>query len=70
VLPEVDPHLPAWEQDQQDSQNLYRSLEEEVLPAYYNSPERWQEIVFKAIDDVVPQFTTRRMAQQYYEELY
>ena len=70
VLPEVDHFIPAWEQDQQDSQNLYKSLETEVLPIYYDTPETWQEIVFNAIDGVVPQFTSARMAQQYYEELY
>lgn len=70
VLPEVDHHLPAWEQDRHDSENLYSVLENEVLPAYYDTPDVWQEIVFKAIDDVVPQFTSRRMAEQYYNELY
>ncbi|MEN8788494.1 MAG: alpha-glucan family phosphorylase, partial [Flavobacteriaceae bacterium] len=70
VLPEADPLLPAWEQDQQDSHNLYTALENEVLPTYYDKPEKWQEIVFKGIDDVIPEFTTRRMAQQYYQELY
>ena len=70
VLPEVDHHLPAWEQDRHDSENLYSVLENEVLPTYYDTPDVWQEIVFKAIDDVVPQFTSRRMAEQYYEELY
>ncbi len=70
VLPEVDHLLPAWEQDQRDSENLYNSLENEVLPAYYDNPELWQEIVFNGIDGVIPQFTSRRMAEQYYEELY
>ncbi|MGI9548315.1 MAG: alpha-glucan family phosphorylase [Flavobacteriaceae bacterium] len=70
VLPEVDHLLPAWQQDRHDSENLYRSLENEVLPAYYDTPDIWQEIVFKAIDDVIPQFTSRRMAEQYYRELY
>ena len=70
ILPEVDHLLPAWEQDHQDSQNLYQALENQVLPTYYDSPDIWQEIVFKGIDDVIPEFTTQRMAQQYYEELY
>jgi len=70
VLPEVDHLLPAWEQDQADSQNLYKVLEDEVLPTYYDAPAKWQEIVFTAIDDVIPQFTSQRMADQYYRELY
>ena len=70
VLPEVDHMLPAWEQDRIDSQNLYDILEKEVLPTYYDNPDNWQDIVFNAIDDVIPQFTTQRMCRQYYEELY
>ncbi len=70
VIPEVDHLLPAWEQDHKDSQNLYNILENELIPTYYDSPDSWQDIVFKAIDGVVPEFTSRRMAQQYYEDLY
>ena len=70
VLPEVDHRIPAWEQDEADSNNLYDILEKKVLPAYYDKPETWQEIVFRAIDDVVPEFTSRRMADQYYTDLY
>ena len=70
VIPEVDHLLPAWEQDHLDSQNLYNILENELIPIYYDKPDTWQEIVFNAIDGVVPEFTSRRMAQQYYKDLY
>ncbi len=70
VLPEVDHMLPAWEQDHQDSQNLYNVLENELIPTYYDKPEKWQEIVFEGIDGVIPEFTSRRMAHQYYGDLY
>lgn len=70
VLPEVDHLLPAWEQDLTDSKNLYDILENKVLPTYYDKPDKWQEIVFQAMDDVIPAFTTKRMARQYYEELF
>ncbi len=36
---------------------------------YYDNPKKWQDIVFKAMDDVIPQFTSARMAREYYEEL-
>ena len=70
VLPETDHTLPAEDQDKIDSDNLYKLLEERVLPAFYDTPDKWQEIIFNGIDGVVPQFTSRRMADQYYKELY
>jgi len=70
VFPEIDFNLPVWDQDKMDSDNLYDILENKVLPTYYDNPKKWQQIVFKGIDDVVPEFTSRRMADQYYKELY
>ncbi len=70
VLPEVDHKLPTNEQDDIDSDNLYKILENKVIPTYYNKPEKWQEITFNSMADVVPEFTSSRMAAQYYKELY
>ena len=70
VLPEVDPNLPYWEQDQLDAVNLYEMLEKEVIPTYYDKPEKWQEIVFKGMDDVIPEFTSARMADEYYKKMF
>ena len=70
VLPEADFRSPAWEQDKFDSDNLYDALEQQVLPIFYEKPEKWQEMIFKAIDGVVPAFTSRRMADEYYTKLY
>ena len=70
VLPEVDHKLPYWEQDKRDANNLYDVLEHKVLPTYYDHPEQWQEIVFNGIDDVIPEFTSHRMADQYYKKLF
>ncbi|WP_298369576.1 alpha-glucan family phosphorylase [uncultured Lutibacter sp.] len=70
VLPELDYKLPVWEQDEKDCANLFDILENEVLPTYYDKPKKWQEIVFKGMDDTIPEFTSQRMATQYYEELY
>lgn len=70
VFPEIDHNLPTWDQDKIDSDNLYDILENKVLPMYYNEPKKWQQIVFNSINDVLPEFTSRRMATQYYKELY
>ena len=70
VFPEVDYQLPVWEQDKIDAENLYDILENKVLPTYYDKPKKWQEIVFQSLDDVLPQFSSNRMADQYYKELF
>ncbi|MBT8210078.1 MAG: alpha-glucan family phosphorylase [Eudoraea sp.] len=70
VLPALDHTLPHGEQDHLDSQNLYRILEEQVLPTYYEKPDEWSAIVFEALEGVIPQFTSARMATEYYKKLY
>ena len=70
VLPELDHNMPVWEQDKIDADNLYDILENKVLPTYYDKPKEWQKIVFQGIDDVIPEFSSHRMAEQYYQELY
>lgn len=70
ILPALDHTIPVWEQDQQDCANLFDILENKVLPTYYDKPKKWQEIVFNGITDVIPEFTSNRMADQYYKELY
>ncbi len=70
VLPEANAKSLVSEQDDFDSRNLYDCLEQKVLPLYYDTPEKWSKIVYRGIDDVLADFTTERMAKQYYEELY
>jgi len=70
VLPELDYKSPVWEQDEKDCANLFDILENKVLPTYYDAPKKWQEIVWNGIDDVLPEFSSHRMADQYYKELY
>ncbi|MCA0131627.1 alpha-glucan family phosphorylase [Winogradskyella alexanderae] len=70
ILPEQDYKMPVWEQDKLDAENLYDILENKVLPTYYDKPHKWQEIVFNGISDVLPEFSSHRMADQYYKELF
>ena len=53
-----------------DADNLYDILENKVIPTYYDAPDKWQEIVFKGIDDVIPAFTSHRQADEYYKKLF
>jgi len=61
--------------DAADAEALYRLLEEEVVPAFYdrdasNVPRRWLRMVQDAIRSVTPHFSARRMLKQYAEEMY
>ncbi|MGB5243698.1 MAG: alpha-glucan family phosphorylase [Lutimonas sp.] len=70
ILPEADFKNPVWEQDEFDALNLYESLEKDVIPTYYKKPATWQKMVMQGISDVIPEFTSRRMARDYYEKMY
>jgi starch phosphorylase len=57
-------------QDQLDSANLYKTLTEEVIPAFYNRddrgvPRQWIKRIRRAMVTLVPQFNTWRMVQDY-----
>lgn len=56
--------------DKMEAKNLLDVLENEIIPTYYNSPEKWQRIVKASMKDVAPGFESGRMANEYYEELY
>jgi glycogen phosphorylase len=62
-------------QDAADADALYRLLEEQVVPAFYERdahdvPHRWLKVVKESIRTVLPRFSTCRMMKQYVEELY
>ncbi len=70
VVPVVDHTLPHHIQDQQDAKNLLDILEHQILPIYYDRPDRWNEIVGNSLREVVPYFDSDRMADEYYQKLY
>jgi starch phosphorylase len=62
-------------QDWADAQDLYRILEEELIPAYYDReagapPERWIQVMRNAMSSNIWRFSTTRMLHQYVENLY
>jgi starch phosphorylase len=62
-------------QDWSDAQDLYRLLETELVPAYYDRdkagvPVRWVETMRRAMATSLWAFSTTRMLQQYTELLY
>jgi starch phosphorylase len=63
------------EQDAADAESLYATLENEILPAYYERdaegvPEAWVSVMREAIATVAPQFSTQRMVRDYVHSLY
>jgi starch phosphorylase len=61
--------------DEADAESLYRTLEETIVPLYFerNSdgiPHRWLRVVRRAIQTVTPAFSARRMMKEYVETMY
>jgi glycogen phosphorylase len=68
-------HGDSAAQDAADAEALYRLLEEQVVPAFYDRdeqgiPRRWIHMVKEAIRTVAPRFSARRMLKQYVEQVY
>ncbi|WP_439883276.1 alpha-glucan family phosphorylase [Pontibacter sp. MBLB2868] len=70
IIPIADVTLPDHVQDDADYENMMRILEQEIVPTYYNNPDRWLEIMKQSMHDVIPAFDADRMAHEYYEKMY
>jgi len=62
-------------QDHEDAQSLYDTLENEVIPLYYDRDPKeishdWIARVKDSMKTVIPQFSTRRMVREYVERFY
>jgi starch phosphorylase len=61
--------------DAADAAALYRLLEEQIVPAFYDRdasqvPHAWLATIKEAIRTVTPRFCSRRMVKQYVERMY
>lgn len=70
----VDGYDPA-DEDNADAEDLYRLLEDEIVPLYYRRdragvPHDWLQMVKEAISSIVPFFCARRMVKEYVEKMY
>ena len=74
----IDPGIETADQDAMDAADagaLYRLLEEQIVPAFYERdeqdvPRRWVGVIKEAIRTVAPRFCTRRMVKEYVEKMY
>ncbi len=63
-------------QDQKDADSLYNTLENEIIPLYYddrnadNIPIEWVARMKECMRTLAPEFSMRRMVKQYTEDLY
>ena len=61
--------------DAADAEALYRLLEDEVVPTFYDRnargiPVRWVTMIKQAIATVTPRFSARRMLKEYVTRAY
>lgn len=71
VAPMADfARLSREEQDAFDLNSIYGILENQVLPTYYERPQEWLKIQWAAMDRVKTQFSSDRMADEYYRVMY
>lgn len=70
IVQPADNQLPTEEKDRQEARSLMDTLENLVVPAYYNNQKQWLTMLKKAATDVVPAFEAGRMADEYYEKMY
>jgi phosphorylase/glycogen(starch) synthase len=62
-------------QDELDASNIYNMLENEIIPLFYDVdkegiPVRWLEYVKNSIAQIAPDYTTKRMLDDYRERFY
>ncbi len=62
-------------EDTRDSTEIYRLLEDEIIPLYFRRnlddiPNGWIAVIKESMRSIIPRFSSERMLKQYIEELY
>lgn len=62
-------------QDERDAEYIYNTLEEEIIPLYYQKntkqiPENWIVYIKNSISEIAPHFTMKRMLDDYNQGMY
>jgi starch phosphorylase len=75
VIGEFKAHSDPGAQDWEDSQSLYRTLEEQIVPLFYERNKRglplgWLKVVKESIRHAAPAFSTTRMVKDYTTHMY
>jgi glycogen phosphorylase len=63
-----------WAQDARHASELYRVLEEEILPEFYDRdgelPRAWLRRIKHSMRTLIPRFSARRMVAEYEDRIY
>ena len=71
VVPKADyANMSTEAQDEYDLNELYKILEQQIVPMYYEQKDTWRQITQNGMKDVRFQFDSNRMADEYYEKMY
>jgi len=75
ALPEKTDYESQELQNELDSQTIYNMLENDIVPLFYdrdnnNIPNNWINVIKNSIAEIAPQFTTKRMIDDYKEKYY
>ena len=71
VVPKANyANMTVHDQDEYDLNKMYEILEQQIIPLYYDSYDKWRQIMKNGMRDVRFQFESNRMAHEYYELMY
>jgi starch phosphorylase len=70
LIPTANDSLSTEEKDKIEGKNLLDTLENIIIPMYYEAPDKWLRLMKTSMREVVPQFDGARMATEYYEKMY
>ncbi len=70
TIPTEGRGLSIEEQDRLDNKNLMDTLENKIIPLYYNNKKEWLNVKKNSISDVIPAFDSGRMVHEYYTLMY
>jgi starch phosphorylase len=75
VIGEQREYVSDEARDESDAQSLYETLEQQIVPIYYDRgadgvPHHWVAVMKEAMRTLAPAFSMRRMLKEYSERLY
>jgi starch phosphorylase len=70
IIDTANDQLTPESKDKIEGQALLDLLENEIIPMYYEQPDKWVNLMKTSMRDVLPQFDSGRMADEYYKILY
>jgi len=60
----------GWLIKEDDDDSIYDLLENEILPAYYDTPEKWREVMVSVISINASKFNAQRALREYIKKAY